>query len=132
MKLKNLTSKKEIKKILAMKKIMTISQLLIILFISSHLNAQNPRLEVQYSVVAESSSKSADAQLIITVDGERPPFVYQLFDKAPWEGGKELAKSEKSLGSKFSFDRLKNEKYFVCVTDAEGNSKCEYVLIKSE
>lgn len=115
-----------------MKKILIISQLFMILFICSYVNAQNPRLELTYSYVAESSLKSADAVIIITVDGEQLPYIFQLFDKAPWEGGKELAKSDQTMDSQYSFTNLKNTNYFVCVTDKEGNSKCEYVTIKNE
>ncbi len=115
-----------------MRKLLLISQLLVILLFCCRINAQNPRLEINYSVVAESALKSANADLNITVDGDQPPYIYQLFDKAPWEGGKELKRSDSTMDVQYSFINLKTGNYLVCVTDSEGNSKCEYVTIKNE
>jgi hypothetical protein len=115
-----------------MRNILTIAQLLVIFMLPIKANAQYPKLEIKLSVVEETSLHSADAEIQVIVEGERPPYVYQLFNKAPWEGGKELAASNKTEEYNYSFDHLTNGNYFICVTDSEGNSKCEYVTIKKE
>jgi hypothetical protein len=115
-----------------MRKVLIIIQLLLMLGVANLAKAQYPRLEVSLSVVAESDVNTADAKIQVSVDGEKPPFVYQLFDKAPWEGGKELSVSEKTSEGQYIFQHLKNDNYFVCVTDGENNSRCEYVAIKNE
>lgn len=115
-----------------MRKSLIILQSILILVFVNQTKAQYPRLEISLSAVAESNVNGADAVIMIKVDGERPPFIYQLFDKAPWEGGKELAASKKITDSQYNFTNLKNGNYFVCVTDVENNSKCEYFEIKNE
>jgi hypothetical protein len=115
-----------------MRKILIFIQLIIVFLIAGNINAQNPRLELKYTVVAESSINSGDAEIRLSVDGEQPPFTFQLFDKAPWEGGKEIASTEKTTLNQYSFTNLKNGKYLACVSDSNGNSVCEYVIIEIE
>jgi hypothetical protein len=115
-----------------MRTVLIINQLLLLLVITNQVKAQYPRLEITIAVVAESAVDVGDAKIQIAVDGDKPPFVYQLFDKAPWEGGKELSASNKTSESQYIFLNLKNDNYFVCVTDSENNSKCEYIAIKNE
>lgn len=113
-----------------MKKILFLCSFLMIIMVSTPLKAQYPKLEVKATAIAESEIGKTDAQLILETNGERPPYRYQLFDKAPWDGGKEIARSEKTSEVQFTFKNLAPATYFVCVTDSEENSDCEIIQIK--
>jgi hypothetical protein len=115
-----------------MKKILIISPFLILLMISNQLKAQYPHLEIKVTTVNESAAGKADAEIHITTEGEKPPYIYQVFDKAPWNGGKELAKSEKTNEIQYVFKNLTPGTYFVCATDNEENSDCKIILINND
>ena len=114
-----------------MKKYLLIPILLLLSAIFSHIDAQYPRLELTVTAVQESAPGKADAKIHLRVDGERPPYTYQVFDKAPWDGGKEVARSQKTNDTQYVFKDLPNGSYFVCVTDSEENSDCEIIQIKN-
>ena len=115
-----------------MKKILILTMFLLISVVSNQLKAQYPRLELKATVVKESAPGKADAEIQLSTEGERPPYVYQLFDKAPWNGGKELAKSEKTSENQYVFKNLTAGSYFVCVTDNLENSDCDIVRINND
>jgi hypothetical protein len=115
-----------------MKKFLLILILYLLYGISSHVHAQYPRLELTVTAVQESSPGKADAEIHLKVDGERPPYVYQVFDKAPWDGGKEIARTQKTNEPQYVFKNLPSGSYFVCVTDNEENSDCEIIHIKND
>jgi hypothetical protein len=117
---------------LVMKKFLSFTTLILIVTFTNQMQAQYPKLEIKLSAVKETAPGKTDAEIHITTEGERPPYVYQLFDKAPWNGGKELAKSEKINESQFVFKGLKPGSYFVCVTDNEENSDCDIIQINND
>lgn len=103
-----------------------------ILTISNQLKAQYPKLEISVTVINESGPGKSDAEILISTEGEKPPYIYQLFDKEPWNGGKEIAKSKKTIESKYVFKNLKPGSYFICATDNEDNSDCDIIRINNE
>lgn len=113
-----------------MKKILFLSSIIMIIMASTPIKAQYPKLEVKATAISESQPGKSDAQIQLVTEGERPPYVYQLFDKAPWNGGKELARSEKTSEIQYTFKNLSPGNYFVCVTDSEESSDCEIIQIK--
>lgn len=113
-----------------MKKILFLCSFLMVIMISTPLKAQYPKLEVKVLAIAESAVGKSDAQIQLITDGERPPYTYQLFDKAPWEGGKEITRSEKTSDVQYTFKNLTTGNYFVCVTDSEESSDCEIIRIQ--
>jgi hypothetical protein len=115
-----------------MKNILMPTMFFLILIIPNQLKAQYPKLEIKVTVVKESEAGKGDAEIHISTEGERPPYVYQIFDKAPWNGGKELAKSKKIYESQFVFNNMKTGSYFVCATDNEENSDCEIIQINND
>jgi hypothetical protein len=115
-----------------MKKILIASMFLVILFSSNRIKAQYPKLEIKVTVINESEAGKTDAEIQIITEGEKPPYVYQVFDKAPWNGGKELAKTQKINDSQYTFKNLSIGSYFVCVTDNEENSDCEIIQISND
>jgi len=115
-----------------MKKIIMPAMFFLIFFISNQLKAQYPKLEIKVTAVKESEAGKGDAEIQINTEGERPPYVYQVFDKAPWNGGKELAKSKKIFESQYVFKNLTPGSYFVCATDNEENSACEIIQINND
>jgi hypothetical protein len=117
---------------ISMKKILILCPFLIILMISNQLKAQYPHLEIKVTAVKESVAGKADAEIHITTEGEKPPYKYQVFDKAPWNGGKELAKSEKTDETQYVFKNLTPGTYFVSATDNEENSDCKIIQIKND
>lgn len=113
-----------------MKTILFICSFVFAIIVPNISNAQNPRLELKVLATPESEKGKSDAQLQLVTDGEKPPYVYQVFDKAPWEGGKEIIHSDKTSEIQYVFKNLTNGSYFVCVTDSEENSDCEIIQIK--
>jgi len=113
-----------------MKKILSLCSFLIVLMVLTPLKAQYPKLEVKAIAISESETGKSDAQLQLVTEGERPPYLYQLFDKAPWEGGKEIARSGKTSDTQYVFKNLATGNYFVCVTDNEESSDCEIIQIQ--
>lgn len=113
-----------------MKKLLVLYGFLMLIMVSTPLKAQYSKLEVKVIAVAESETGKSDAQLQLITEGERPPYRYQLFDKAPWDGGKEIARSEKTSETEYIFKNLATGNYFVCVTDSEESSDCEIIQIK--
>jgi hypothetical protein len=98
----------------------------------NELNAQESKLEIKIETVSVSSHGSDDGKIIVNVDGDNPDFIYRLFDKAPWDGGKELAISVRTYENAFVFENLKDDTYMVCVTDDAKVTKCEYITVKHE
>lgn len=129
MKLKNTKKTPNITDTISMKKILIISPFLIILMFSNQLKAEYPHLDIQVTAVKESVAGKGDAEIHISTNGEKPPYVYQLFDKAPWDGGKQLAKSEKTNDIMYVFKNMTPGSYFVCATDNEENSDCKIIQI---
>jgi hypothetical protein len=115
-----------------MKKILIFAPILIMLMISNQLKAQYPHLDIKVTAAKESAAGKGDAEIHISTDGERPPYVYQLFDKAPWDGGKQLAKSEKTNDILYVFKNMTPGSYFVCATDNEENSACKIIQINND
>jgi hypothetical protein len=92
--------------------------------------AQSKDFEITLTVVNASSSASADGSILIKVDDNENQYSFILFDKEPWDGGKELARSE-SAGAEYSFNSLKPGDYFVCVRNRNEVTRCQNVTIKS-
>jgi hypothetical protein len=115
-----------------MKKNIMLVMFFLILAIPNQLKAQYPKLEIKVTAVKESEAGKGDAEIHISTEGEKPPYVYQLFDKAPWNGGKEIAKSNKIYETLYAFKNLTTGSYFVCATDNEENSDCEIIQINNE
>jgi hypothetical protein len=113
-----------------MKTILLICSIILSILVPNQINAQYPKLEVKAISIAESEIGKSDGQIQLIAEGERPPYVYQLFDKAPWEGGKELQHSDKTNETQYVFKNLTKGTYFVCITDSEENSDCEITQIK--
>jgi len=132
MKLKNTKKKSNITEEISMKKILIFTPILILLLISNQLKAQYPHLDIKVTAVKESAAGKGDAEIHISTIGERPPYVYQVFDKAPWNGGKELVKSEKTNDTEYIFKNLIPGNYFVCATDNEENSDCKIIQINND
>jgi hypothetical protein len=115
-----------------MKKILIPALVFLILIISNQLKAQYPKLEIKATFVKESQAGKGDAEIHLSTEGEKPPYIFQIFDKAPWDGGKELANSKKIYKSQYIFRNLTTGTYFVCVTDNEENSDCDIIQISND
>ena len=92
--------------------------------------AQSKDFEITLTVVNASSPASTDGSILIKVDDNENQYSFMLFDKEPWDGGKELARSE-SAGTEYSFIALKPGDYFVCVRNRNEVTRCQNVTIKS-
>ncbi len=104
--------------------------LLLFIIISVDLAGQSPSLLLNVEV-NDAELGNNDGQIILSTNNQ-PPFVYQLFDDIPWEGGKEIATSGEISDKNFIFKDLFEGKYIVCVTNNEKTSKCEIAVIQSK
>ncbi len=66
----------------------------------------------------------------ITVTEGNPDFTYSLYSALPWDGGKELAKSNQTSKYDYSFDQLATGNYVVMVKDKNGNGAFEKITVE--
>lgn len=94
--------------------------------------AQSEKIELTVTVVNSTSQTNSDGKILLAVESSHYELVYQLFDSAPWKGGKQMSTSGSTTIKKYQFDNLPSGSYFVCATDDMENSKCEIVTIGIE
>ncbi len=114
---------------LFIKTVKVISLFTFIVFGTAKIHAQDKDFEMKLNIVDASSAVNADGSLSIKIDKD-DQYTYMLFDKEPWDGGKELAHNE-SAGSEYSFTLLKAGDYFVCVRNKDEVTRCQKITIKS-
>jgi hypothetical protein len=96
---------------------------------TARIHAQDKDFDMTLKIVDASSATVADGSLSIKVDKE-DLYTFMLFNKEPWEGGKELAHNE-STGSEYSFTALQVGDYYVCVKSKGDVTRCQKFTIKS-
>jgi hypothetical protein len=110
--------------------IKALSLLVCVIIYTSASYAQSKDFNMSLTVVDASSSEDADGSILIKVDRNDDQYIYMLFNKEPWDGGKELARNESS-GTEYSFIALKPGDYFVCIRNKDEITRCQNVTIKS-
>lgn len=93
---------------------------------------QSEIIDLSVMSINTTSPSIDDGKIILSVESSQNEFVFQLFDKAPWNGGYEMQSSGNTPNKEYQFDTLPQGTYFVCVTDDRDNSKCEIVTIETE
>lgn len=97
--------------------------------ISLNLKAQQSDIKLTIEVIDASSRSAEDGAIQIEVQSGGSNFIYMLYDKEPWKGGKKLEPDSKS-GRTYSFTNLRSGKYYVCVQNKDEVTKCTNVSIK--
>ena len=67
--------------------------------------------------------------IIITLNSGEPEFTYSIWNKAPWENGKEIDNSGITNATQYSFRNMKKQTYFVMVSDAKGSKLVKQVQV---
>jgi hypothetical protein len=89
--------------------------------------AQDLSFEIKTDTVVSNGTPTGAIQVSV-LDGDGP-FVYILFTKEPWDGGKELARSPETRKTNWKFSGLNAGSYLVCVQDAGKNSVLQFAVI---
>ncbi|MBN2349317.1 MAG: hypothetical protein JXJ22_10790 [Bacteroidales bacterium] len=112
-----------------MKKPLILLSLLVILLFCGFTNRQN---ELDFEVKV--SQKIVENQIIysleVTIISGVQDFTYTLYDKKPWDGGKEISSSDKTTQYYYIFENVKPGKYLVNVKDGRDFYLFKFVDIK--
>jgi hypothetical protein len=109
-------------------KVLSILTLLFLCFPKSY--AQSEDFKMTVTVLNTSAPDKADGSIQIKIDGKEDQYIYMLFNKKPWDGGKELS-PDASAGSDYSFTNLTVGDYFICVRYKDEVTRCKDVTVKS-
>jgi hypothetical protein len=117
-----------------MKKILYIAFLLVLKVSLSNIAycQEGSKLLLEIKVNEASSPDASDGSIVMNVTGDHPKFTYLLFDKEPWQGGKELQRSGLKSELNYSFLNLPVGNYLVCVMDETEHSQCQNATIRSK
>jgi hypothetical protein len=92
---------------------------------------QNGTIDIEINITEnEIQNSDSNISVVVSVISDNPPYVYQVFDALPWDGGNEILNSQPQYSSEFVFEDLKEGSYFICVTDHVNNTDCELIKIK--
>jgi predicted phage tail protein len=90
------------------------------------------KLTLEIKTNDATSNIASDGSVTLNVSGDHPGYTYLLFDKEPWQGGKELQRSGITNETNFIFTNLPVGNYLVCVMDETEHSQCQNATIKSK
>jgi hypothetical protein len=99
-------------------------------FVSLPATAQDLSFDIKADTVKNNGS--ATGAIHITVTDGYGPYIYMLFNKEPWDGGTELARSPQTSATSWVFNGLGAGTYLVCVQDAGKNSVLEFALVPAK
>ena len=110
---------------------------LILLFVFTnpfgmHLSAQSAEPTYSIDIVDASSYGESDGSIRIDIESGQADFNYLLFNNDPKDGSEAIAYTEKVSEYTYTFTALKAGIYFVCVVDAQDNSRCQKVEVKNK
>src|SRR5664279_1027232 len=91
---------------------LTLFALLIAAFLP--LNAQDMQVNIKADTVLIPGSSSI---IELNVTGGVAPFIYMLYDKAPWDGGKLLEKTSSIFDASYKFTIQNAGSYFIAISD---------------
>ncbi len=92
------------------------------------LNAQDMQVNVKADTVLIPGNSSA---IELNVTGGVAPFIYMLYDKAPWDGGKLLEKTSSIFDATYKFTVQNAGSYFIAVSDKKELTKFFTITIKA-
>jgi hypothetical protein len=77
--------------------------------------------------VVKNSDKRMD--IIVNINSGEPEFTYSIWNKGPWENGREIENSGKTNLTQYSFRNMKIQNYFIMVSDARGSKLVKQVKV---
>lgn len=103
---------------------------LIIFFLFSGFTYQQKELDFSLKISRTEEANKPTYSLEVTVINGVSDFTYTLYDKKPWEGGKEIQSSKKTSRHSYVFENLNPGTYLVNVKDGREFYLFKFVEIK--
>ena len=100
-----------------------------LLMLTAVVPASAQSLKIEVTIHPATAAGQQDGSVDITVTGGNADFTYYLYSALPWEGGKEISKSNLTAAYNYSFDKLASGTYVVMVKDREGNGAFEKITV---
>jgi len=101
-----------------------LSLILVTCITSSFTNSE--KLDFTIEVVQTYDDK---IDVIVTITSGEPEFTYSIWDKEPWEKGKEIESSGITYSTEFTFKNLRTKPYFVVVNDKRGFKRVKQIQL---
>ena len=67
--------------------------------------------------------------IVVTILSGKPEFTYSVWNKEPWENGREIESSGKTYMTQHTFRNLKTQTYFIMVSDVTGSKMVKQTQI---
>lgn len=93
---------------------------------------QKPIEDIKVETIPVSKRSAQDGNITIKVICNNSPYTFSLFNKEPWNGGKEILSSSNIYENTYTFLNISRGNYFVCVIDSEDNTRCQKVTVSTK
>jgi hypothetical protein len=81
---------------------------------------QEPNINFTYKVDSTVINNNVAYSISINIISGNYPINIYLFDKVPWNGGKEIKKEENNYVSSYTFSKLPKGNYFIVLKNNES------------